>query len=332
MTRTSPIPALTLLLNLLLFTLSTTALSTSPGCGQPLPDFLKRGWNGSSNRLSFKTHSGKTRTYLMHVPPTYSSSTPIGLVLSFHGKGRTAAYQEKLSKFSQPGINPQMLALYPEGLGKKWQGDPEASSDDVAFTLELLDTLERIFCLDRHRIFAAGKSNGGGFALNVLACHPIASQRIAAFGGVAGAYYQGDAGKGCEGRDVVMQSCKPGRKPVPVLEAHGTDDGVIGYDGGPRRGKCLPSVPRFMRAWGRRNGVGNANVTTGLFGNEVWRNEFGEGDLRGIGTHYRVKGKGHVWFDTNGTEDRGVFDVSAVIMEFFGRWSLDRTPGGKGSG
>jgi poly(3-hydroxybutyrate) depolymerase len=59
----------------------------------------------------------------------------------------------------------------------------------VAFTMEMLDHFEERYCIDSSRVYAAGKSNGGGFT-NLLACDAAASKRIAAFAPVSGAYYQ----------------------------------------------------------------------------------------------------------------------------------------------
>lgn len=51
----------------------------------------------------------------------------------------------------------------------------------------MIDHLEGKFCIDKNRVYASGKSNGGGFSARVLACDSRASKKIAAFAGVAGA-------------------------------------------------------------------------------------------------------------------------------------------------
>jgi poly(3-hydroxybutyrate) depolymerase len=114
---------------------------------------------------------------------------------------------------------------------KEWQGDPDAKTDDVKFTLDLIDHISSKYCVDTDKIYASGKSNGGGFSANILACDPVASNKIAAFAGIAGAYYQGTTSAGCDAKTVPIK-CSPGRKPIPILETHGTADGVIPYNGG----------------------------------------------------------------------------------------------------
>ncbi|KAK4634427.1 hypothetical protein CLAFUW4_01811 [Fulvia fulva] len=192
------------------------AISRSPGCGKTLPATTKTGGLGSSNNISLTTSNGLTRSYLLHIPTSYSKDVPTGLILSFHGRGQSGAHQEKLSKFSDSSVNPDMLAAYPNGVDKQWQGDPAATTDDVPFTLAMLKHIGDEYCIDLDRIYAAGKSNGGGFALNVLACSPVASTKIAAFAGFAGAYYQEKDVKHCDPESVRI-TCDPGRRPVPIF-------------------------------------------------------------------------------------------------------------------
>ncbi|GAB7358561.1 hypothetical protein MBLNU230_g2623t1 [Neophaeotheca triangularis] len=323
----------TLLLLIALLSTLTTALRRSTGCNHPLPPTLHPGETGSSNPLQFTTSNGQHRTYLLHLPLNYSPLHSPGLIFAFHGKGKNASYMETLSEFSHPSINPDMLVVYPDGINHSWQGDPDSVTDDVSFTLELLGALESVVCFDLDSVFAAGKSNGGGFALNVLACDDRASRVLAAFAGVGGAYYQANSSVdgSCHGEDVVVD-CRPARLPVPVLEAHGSADDVIHYQGGPRRGECLPSVPRFMTEWGVRDGVGAGNVSSEFDGGKVRRDVWGEGELEGVVQHWRFEGLGHDWPSERGLESRGRLEISPVIVEFFRRWSLDRTPDLDGMG
>jgi poly(3-hydroxybutyrate) depolymerase len=150
---------------------------------------------------------------------------------------------------SNEAFNPNCLVVYPQGLNAVWQGDPDASGyDDVGFTLELLTNLISTFCIDSTKIYAAGKSNGGGFSANILACDPQASRVFAAFGGIAGAYYQGNTESPCDGTTVPI-TCNPGRYPVPIFTTRGDSDATIPYTGGGRRGRCLPTIPHFMTEW-----------------------------------------------------------------------------------
>lgn len=277
-----------------LLLLGQAQAGSSPGCGKALNSKLKKGATGQSNKINFTTTKGTKRQFLLHFPLDYDKNKPHGLIFSFHGRSGSAAGQESLCKLSEPEKNENMLVVYPEGIDKQWQGDPAAKSDDISFTLDLISSLQNQYCIDPDKVFATGQSNGGGFAANILACHPVASQRIAAFAGVSGAYYQGDSDANCNANTVPI-TCNPGRKNVPVLEFHGKKDETIPYDGGKRRNRCLPNIPHFMSAWGRRNGLGDRSADTNLHNGHVKKMEWGSGNLKGLNTHYAIDNMPHTW-------------------------------------
>lgn len=165
---------------------------------------------------------------------------------------------------------------------------PDVDTDDVGFTSSILDELETQYCVDTDRIYATGKSQGGGL-VGVLACDEDMSQRIAAFAPVSGSFYISDFGDVCEPETVPIGPCSPGRDDVPVLAFHGLVDDTIAYYGGPRRGACLPSIPYWVRTWAERDGLGPENETSAvpgaLDGSSAVRYEFGEGVQKGLVTH-----------------------------------------------
>ncbi len=130
------------------------------------------------------------------------------------------------------------LVVYPEGTGFPrrwraggWPGDPMA---DVVFISDLIDTLSAEYNIDPARIYANGLSNGGGMSF-LLGC--ALSDRIAAIGGVAGAYA------------LPLEDCLPSR-PVPMIIFHGTVDAIVPYLGGPSEGSefRLPVIPEWARS------------------------------------------------------------------------------------
>ncbi|KXT00740.1 hypothetical protein AC578_8245 [Pseudocercospora eumusae] len=299
------------------------------GCGKALAGGITTGGTGQSNNVSI-TSNGIKRSYLLHLPKAYSANSVHGLILSFHGRGESGAKQEKVSRFSVPTVNPHMIVAYPNGINNQWQGDPAATTDDIGFTMDMIKQISNSYCVDDAMIYATGKSNGGGFAANILACDPNASKRIAAFGGFAGAYYVQDGKQvsSCDGGTYPVV-CKPGRKPIPIFETHGSKDGVIPYPGGARRTKCLPSVPHFMTEWSKRNGLGSTNVSTTLAGGKVVKYEYGsKNGLNGINTHYSVSGLRHQWPDTvaNGDGCCSYINASMLFLDWAKRWTLSATP------
>lgn len=267
------------------------------GCGRTAP--VKPGVTTTLHLTS----GGIEREYTLHLPPRYDSRRAYSAVLSFHGHKRTSQYQEELSGFS--GLD--TIAVYPQGLvgtdgETAWTGAPySAAADDVLFTSDLLNSLQQRLCIDPTRIFATGKSNGGGF-VGVLACR--LAGRIAAFAPVSGAFYpQGGA-------------CHPSR-PVPILDFHGTADTTIPYTGNPAKG--LPSIPDWLSSWSTRERCWPKPATWSPVDGVVAEHWFGCA-WPGVIEHYRVEGAGHVWPSTKPNADSAiptVIDATPVIWRFF---------------
>lgn len=281
---------------------------------------MTKGGLGKSNRVNITTSAGTQRTYLLHIPTNYSANTPTPLLFSFHGRSDTGSMQEQISQFSDESYNPNMLAVYPDGMDQQWQGDPASVGvDDVGFTMDMMASLENQFCIDTNKIYSSGFSNGAGFSLNILACDSVASTKIAAFAGSSSADYQGATDQNCDGTTIPI-TCSPGRKDIPIFETHGSADPVIAYDGGPRRGRCLPTIPRFITAWAQRNGLDTSNVTTSLFNGNVLESTFGaSSELPGLVTHYNVNGMGHTWPSISAGN---YIDGTSLVLAFFTKYSL----------
>ncbi|WP_436535538.1 alpha/beta hydrolase family esterase [Actinoplanes sp. HUAS TT8] len=257
---------------------------------------------------------GLTRTYLLHLPSGYRPGRAMPVVLSFHGRTRTSEYQQELTGMDRLDA----IVAYPQGtIGTdgqpSFQGAPYSSGvDDVLFTSDLLNQLQRQLCVDPSRIYVSGKSNGGGFA-GVLACR--LSGRIAASAQVSGAFYpQGGA-------------CTPTR-PTPVIEFHGSADTTIPYDGNPAKG--LPPIPTWLADWAARNRCTGGPVTSTpvpAVTRSVWR-----GCAASV-VHYRIEGLGHTWPSTTSNPDSAtptVIDATPIIWKFFREHRLRRTAGRAG--
>ena len=228
-----------------------------------------------------------TRTAIVHVPATYDPLQLYAVVLSFHGYGGHAIGMDHSSGFSQLADKQGFLAVYPQGLPDGKTGTPfwahvgaiDYGIDEAAFVTRLLDTLQKKFCVDAKRIYATGFSNGGGMT-NFLACR--LADRITAFAPISGNFYALPGG------------CNPGRS-VPILDFHGTKDGVLPYMGIPTSKNAawpLPPIPQWLQAWATRDGCSSGPTIflrqTNVTG-EQWNG------CRGNATviHYRIEGGGH---------------------------------------
>jgi polyhydroxybutyrate depolymerase len=185
---------------------------------------------------------GVDRIAHVHVPKGYHPDTAVPVVLDFHGYTSNGAEQNLLAHMNDKADAATFIAVHPEGTGSSpsWNagaccGDAAANAvDDVGFVGKLIDELESKLCVDAHRVFATGMSNGG-FLSHRLACE--LSTRIAAVAPVAGL--------------LAIPTCNPTR-PMSVFQFHGTLDPLVPYDGNPSMG--FPSVLQTMSGWATRTG------------------------------------------------------------------------------
>jgi polyhydroxybutyrate depolymerase len=264
---------------------------------------------------------GRTRSYSLHVPPSYDPGRPTPVVLALHPAAVNGAAMARLCGLNETADRHGFVAVYPNGTGSTpyflyWdaggvRGDP---SDDVGFVAGLLDDLATAVHVDPKRVYATGMSNGA------MMCYRLAaelSDRIAAIAPVAGT--------------MAIETCRP-RRPVPVLHFHGTKDGLVLF-GGPdeRTPKNLRflSVEASVRAWVRANGCPETPEVAAMpdladEGTRVVRTTYGPGTDGSEVVLYAVEGGGHTWpgrgppFRWLGKSTR---DVSAndLIWDFFRR-------------
>ena len=84
------------------------------GCGGPLPKGVEL---GKSVNLTISSSSGvSTRGYRLHLPKTYDTNKKVPVILSFHGRGKDAKFQEELSQFSNATYGFHGISVYPEGI------------------------------------------------------------------------------------------------------------------------------------------------------------------------------------------------------------------------
>jgi poly(3-hydroxybutyrate) depolymerase len=305
------------------------------GCGKALPEGIRP---GESSNLTLESSGGgpQPRKYRLHLPADYDGTKKLPLILSFHGRTQDAEYQEELSQFSNASYGFDGISVYPQGVplinknGKEipqWQGDPDAPTNisDVTFTLELISHLESTFCVDSSRIYAAGKSNGGGFT-GLLACDPVASTKIAAFAPVSGAFY-------LDNKTSEIPPCKPGRLPIPIADFHGVMDSTINYTGAinSRENAYTVNIPAYVNAWAERDGFNpDKNSTSTLCSGKKLVTKYTWDDNETV-VHYKYKNLAHDWPSSFFNEDTGEknslltckdAEATKLILEFFGKWTL----------
>ncbi len=236
------------------------------------------------NRTNGKIVSGgETRKFLLYVPPSYDSSVPTSLIISMHGFIEWPAHQQDISNWNDLADEYGFIVVYPQGTGfpLRWNASAQPdAANDVQFISDLIDQLSEEYNLDQKRIFANGLSNGGGMSY-LLACD--LSERIAAIGGVAGAYH------------LSAEECTPPR-PVPVIAFHGTADKIVPYEGtvDPRSNFAFPAISDWAKTWADRNGCDPTSIELPPNG-EVTGVIYSGCSQNADVIFYTIHGGGHTW-------------------------------------
>ncbi len=275
---------------------------------------------------------GRTRSYLVHLPPqTSAAAWPV--VLSLHGGGGNAQQHRQSSGMDAAADRDGYIAVYPNGSGLlsdrllTWNAGKccgyaqKNSIDDVGFITAVIDDLGRRTAIDARRIYAAGHSNGGMMA------HRLGEEladRIAAIVSVAGAH---------------VPSTRGGRA-VPVLQIHSVDDPRALYFGGlgppfPFTGSRVlhPAVEATLAAWAKRDGCAGNPVeqeSREASGHTARRLVYGNCRDGAEVALWKLTGAGHGW---PGAVPRlasmlgpatQVVDANTEIWRFVARFSLPR--------
>jgi polyhydroxybutyrate depolymerase len=239
----------------------------------------------------------RTRTYLVHVPPSYDGNQPYPVVLAYHGGGSNAEHMVRFCGLNVTADQAGFIAVYPNGTGAlasalTWNGGNccgyamHNQVDDVAFTRTVLDDLATVIQVDTKRVYATGMSNG---AVLVYRLASELSDRIAAIAPVAG--------------PMGTDTCHP-QRPVSVLHFHGTEDEFAPFRGGTgprsRSGTDFYSVEHSIRCWVQANGCREEPVTeelpdTANDGTTVTHQTYGGGRDGAEVVLVVIEGGGHTW-------------------------------------
>lgn len=194
-------------------------------------------------------HKGVEYTYYLYMPDNLPADAP--LVVAFHGYGADALAAIKF------GLNPVadqngFAVCYPTApkdnrdahswaVGYSFQTEEGWSRDDVGFVKRLVKHLQREHGLSRHNVFATGHSNGG--EMSYLLAYE-ASEIFAAVAPMSGLTMEW-----------MYRELTP-KRPVPLMEIHGTEDSVSKWEGDPDNrdgwGEYI-AVPRAVALWAAVN-------------------------------------------------------------------------------
>jgi polyhydroxybutyrate depolymerase len=250
-------------------------------------------------------YAGRRRLVRVHVPRGYTGHRPLPLIVNLHGSSSTAAKQESLTGLDALADQRDFIVAYPQGgrasgSGYAWNvpGTGGKGPDDVAFLALAVTLLREHYCVDGHRVYAAGFS-GGARMLSAYAC--AGRTTFAAYATVSGMR--------------APLPCHTGRS-VSIIALHGTADGANPYNG---HGAAYwtYSVPMAAARWaGYEKCATTPTVTHTAPG--VTLTAYQGCRSGGAVQLYTLDGRKHVWPRLQaGTTGPGTIDANDVLWRFF---------------
>ena len=283
------------------------------------------GYQGEHQYASNHVISGKyQRNYTIYIPSAYNDDCDKQwpLIIDYHGNDGTPNGQYDNSMYWNTTAGQQYIAVYPQGVGKSWQSAPYAKKgvSDLNFTIDLLAHLQAKYRIDPARVYASGKSNGGGF-VDFLACSPQGNS-FSAFAMASAALYNDTQEGGCPFQRA-------------ILESHGDEDHVIYYQGEARQGGTLPNITQWVEWWGQRDGcdpIADRTVNGDFMGYDV--TSYSCGKYQNVVQHYQVFDLDHCWPSSSGNNTDGtkdycndyVLEYTPVVLDFFSKWNKTNAP------
>jgi polyhydroxybutyrate depolymerase len=188
-------------------------------------------------------------------------------VLVLHGySGSGAEVDEAYLKLSPEAAKRGFLYATPDGTADKdhkrfWNATDACCDffgsqqvDDSAYLSAVIDGIAARFAVDRTRVYVLGHSNGAFMAYRMACDH---ADKIAAIVSLSGAMWNDPT------------RCRP-RRPVGILEIHGTADGTVHYRGGDLGApdgalpvpRVYPSATQTVADWVAFNGCDTVADTT----------------------------------------------------------------------
>ena len=266
------------------------------------------------------THDNLQREYILYVPATYTGESPVPLLFNFHGYTFTAKDQMQYGDFRAIADTAGFIIVHP--LGTLFNGNTHwsvggwtkgSTADDVGFTESLLDSLTSEYNVDLKRVYSTGFSNGGFFSF-LLACQ--VSHKFAAVASVGGSM-----------TPLIYTNCNP-THPMPILQIHGTNDGVISYNGG----TWAWPINDLLQYWTRHNNGNTNSIKMDIpdkdtnDGSTVEHIIFRGEDIGVTVEHFKITGGLHTWpgttrFTGSGTNQ----DINAAdeIWKFFSSYDIN---------
>ncbi|MFL4469780.1 PHB depolymerase family esterase [Tateyamaria armeniaca] len=163
------------------------------------------------------------RSYHVKEPDGWDGTSPLPVLIHFHGWQRTGALPVQHQRISGSTRRRGVLLIAPNGLRKTWNmWSPE--TEDVQFAADVLVDVAKRYPIDTDNIFLSGYSYGSIMAWRV-ACDRGAQMNVRALLGISGTLTRTD-------------HCA--EAPKEVRHVHGLKDNVLDFPFGPGRDTNFP--------------------------------------------------------------------------------------------
>ncbi len=178
------------------------------------------------------------RSYHVKEPDDWDGTSPMPVLIHFHGWQRTGALPVQHQRISGATRRRGVLLIAPNGIRKTWDmWYPE--TDDVQFAVDVLANVMARYPIDPDNIFLSGYSYGSIMAWRV-ACDRGQEMNVRALLGISG---------------TISQSEDCAQYPQEARHVHGLKDNVLDFPYGPQGETDYP-----VSLW--RNHLGCTDVAT----------------------------------------------------------------------
>ena len=113
------------------------------------------------------THEEREREYLVYTPANYDDSQAYALLIALHPATTTGQDMADMTHFETLADANQVLMVFPNSVGGRWNSSGEFAFDDVGFISALLDTMIADYDVDELNVFVLGYSSGGLMTLKL---------------------------------------------------------------------------------------------------------------------------------------------------------------------
>ena len=261
----------------------------------------------NSNAQSL-VQDGINREYILYVPKSYDGTSPVPLMLNFHGYGDSASNYMINADMREVAESDTFILVYPQGScldgSSHWNpcptgGDNKSNADDLGFVESIINEVLSQYNVDSERIYAVGYSNGGMMSYGLA---NYKSDLIAGVASVSGAMLD------CTGSI---------SHPMPIVLLHGTSDNVLPYNGN----SFFNSTQNTLEYWITFN---NTMTTPTLSsdnsgGMTIEHFVYDQGDSSVSVEHYKYIGGDHVWFSATFQGQ----STSELVWNFLSRYDIN---------